>query len=204
MKVGHTARCNNCCAQKSYLTHFQLCVSHVNSALCKLYEVSRASLNTLISFIFELNQEATIRMNGFIQLFVFVAALFQVFGGERNVNFCEVSPCLRKCCPEGHFLANRTCEVTEMDLDFSDLGVDRDAPIQHEVVKCDESQSRFLLDSTDEFYVEENNLVWPLLNLTVSHAFYCIDMIDDFAAPKALMCYGGAPEESKVHFCSGK
>lgn len=156
----------------------------------------------MISFIFELNQE-TVRMNGFIQLSVLVASLLEVFG-EGSVNFCEVRSCLRKCCPEGHFLANRTCEVTEVDLDFSDLGVDRDAPIQHEVVKCDESQSRFLLDSTDEFYVEENNLVWPLLNLTVSHAFYCIDMIDDFEAPKALMCYGGVPEDSKVHFCSGK
>lgn len=119
-------------------------------------------------------------------------------------DLCEMTSCLRKCCPGGQFLSNRTCQKTENQLDFSGLGVELDAPIQDGVVKCDESQSRFLLDGTDGFYIEDNNLVWPLLNLTTSYVFYCVDMIDDFDAAKALLCYGGAPDDNIVHFCSGK
>lgn len=103
----------------------------------------------------------------------------------------------------GQFLWNKTCHETPTNFNFSDLGVALDAAIHDELVVCSEEQTRFMLDDTDEFYIEDNSLVWPLLNLTLSYAFYCIDMIDDFIAPKALICYGAVSEENKVYFCLG-
>lgn len=147
-------------------------------------------------------------MNEFIKLFVFINSLIEIGFGihvnrQKNVSLCEVSSCLRKCCPRGQFLWNKTCQETETNFNFSDVGVSLDAVIHDEVVECNEEQTRFMLDETDEFYVEDNNLVWPLLNLTMNYAFYCIDMIDDFTAAKALICYGAIAEENRVFFCSG-
>lgn len=151
-------------------------------------------------------------MYEFIKLSVFIASFFEVLGDDeqfhvnrkRSVSMCEVHPCLRKCCPTGQFLMNRTCRETEDEFDFSELGVDPGAPIQDEVVTCGEGQTRFMLDSTDEFFVdEENNLVWPLINSSVSYMFYCIDMIDDIGAPKALMCYGELIEDNRLYYCLG-
>lgn len=124
---------------------------------------------------------------------------------QRNVSLCEVSACLRKCCPKGQFLRNKTCEVADGAgyFDFSGVGVGVDLPIHDQIVECSDEQSRFMLDETDEFYVEGNNLVWPLLNLSISYVQYCIDMIDELTTPKALICYGAVVDENRVFYYSG-
>lgn len=140
---------------------------------------------------------ASSRMNEFVFVVLLLDAAFAIHvNRQRNVSVCAVASCLRKCCPRGQFLLNKTCEVAE---GYFDLGVE--APVQEGMVECSDDQTRFVLDETDEFYVEGSNLVWPLLNLSLSYEQYCIEMIDELTTPKALICYG-AVEESKV-YCSG-
>lgn len=122
---------------------------------------------------------------------------------QRNVSLCEVSACLRKCCPKGQYLLNKTCRATEAAFNFSDVGLGFDVLVQDGIVVCGEDQERYMLDETDEFYIQDNDLVWPLLNLTLSYVYYCIDMIDDLTTSKALICYGTVLEENKLVFYSG-
>lgn len=142
-------------------------------------------------------------------IIVFVLLIEIAFAIHVNnvmMDLCGVATCLRKCCPRGQFLRNKTCETMTMEasFNFSVMGVDETARIQDGIVECSgEGQSRFMLDETDEFYVEGNSLVWPFLNLTVSYSYYCVDMIDDLSTPKALICYGAPGEEDKMFYCSG-
>lgn len=122
---------------------------------------------------------------------------------------CEKTSCLRKCCPAGHFLTNRTCQVTDNKLDFSSLGVDPGARIQDGIVQCEESDTRFLLEKPDNFTITRNRLELenPNFRLSLHYSRYCVDMIDDFTAPKALVCTREADDDVnksiRVHHSSG-
>lgn len=128
--------------------------------------------------------------------------IFRVVLCDQN-QICEVSTCLRKCCPKAQYLVNRTCHETQQKFNFSDIGVNFDIRIQDGIVKCRENEARFLLESY-EFLIKNNNLQWSVVNATIHYSRYCVDMIEDFAAPKALVCYKEAVQEFRVHHSSGK
>lgn len=137
-------------------------------------------------------------MYGFINYLVMVAVVCSC----ENLNACEMSSCLRKCCPYGMFLTRQVCEKTDMEFDFSAIGVSPEARIHDGVVRCKNSEDRLLLESSDNFYIEDNKLVWPVLdNLSVPYTHYCVDMIENLTAPRALVCY---EVEEKTHYWAGK
>lgn len=123
----------------------------------------------------------------------------------ENLNACEVGSCLRKCCPQGEFLMNRLCKETEIEVDFSAIGVSPDARIHDGVVQCSESEERFLLEKSDNFYIKaDNQLVFPQMNLTIPYTHYCVEMIENFTDPQALICYRAQEEEAMTHNSAGK
>lgn len=143
-------------------------------------------------------------MKELITLTVVIVVVSGHRSAKRSVNFCEMGPCLRKCCPKGQYLFNKTCEETHLEFDFSSLGVDPATPVQDGVVQCQENEGRFLLESPyDEFYIEGNNLEWPARNITATFSHYCVDMIENITAPKALFCYAETVQQLLVSNSSG-
>lgn len=145
-------------------------------------------------------------MTDFVKYLVIMANVLFIDGCScSNLNACEVGPCLRKCCPKGEFLINRLCKKTEIEVDFSAIGVSPEARIHDGVVQCSESEARFLLEKSDNFYINtDNQLVFPHMNLTIAYTHYCVEMIENFTDPQALICYGAQEDEARTHNSAGK
>lgn len=145
-------------------------------------------------------------MSCLLKNLVFAVFMFNVCSCNNfKVDFklCEVGSCLRKCCPEGMYLKDRICQETEIQFNFNSINVSPSTPIQDGIIKCSETEGRFLLEKSDNFTVMDNKLQWPSMHLSIPYTHYCVDMIENITTPQALFCYKLAEEESKTHHSTG-
>lgn len=108
---------------------------------------------------------------------------------------CGYSPCIRKCCPLGKFLSNKSCIPTEMPF----LIPEKRKPNLHTFgvihgYSCHPKLRRLLLDPRDNFtedefvLLDDGRLYVPFGKDYYSVNSYCVDYIEDEEEVTALIC----------------
>lgn len=108
---------------------------------------------------------------------------------------CRATACLRKCCPLGQHVFNKSCD--ESELDFFENGYVRANGSERVVegfLECSPGKDRYLLQpfvyESEGFRVEDGVLIWENLSLAFGYEDYCVDVFDDGVVndTRALVC----------------
>lgn len=104
--------------------------------------------------------------------------------GVRLGCVCEVKACIRKCCQDNEYLVNKTCQPTNVSVEFGDFyrvfGASCRKPIRLLLDPYNELEN-FTLEGDGRLYVPSNGMHYGLSD-------YCVDYIQDEYYLKALIC----------------
>lgn len=110
---------------------------------------------------------------------------------------CNLKTCLRKCCPFGEYLVNKTCGRTDREFVIPDTRRSADLGDYHVVFgsQCEPEKSRLLLDPRNDSESNDAFVLQPdgRLHLISGNYFYeatdyCVDYIEELDEIQALLC----------------
>ncbi|KAK4872553.1 hypothetical protein RN001_014582 [Aquatica leii] len=125
---------------------------------------------------------------------LFTSKHYKKVNGVKTGCICDINVCVRKCCPLGQYMTNKTCvdtnktfvipEQKRPDLNGYQFIFGND---------CKHKKRRTVLDpawnSDQDFILTENGKIWvPAEKLLFKLQDYCVDYIEDFDEIRALVC----------------
>lgn len=108
--------------------------------------------------------------------------------GEIRGCICNIRPCVRKCCPKGHIMNNRSCQEAEYEQSFKvhrktePISLPEDYFHYVHNNHCVSNQSYILDPSFEEdlhYLQEDGTLLWPSFDMVLSVEEFCIETFND-------------------------
>lgn len=145
----------------------------------------------------------------------YTPANYFIHEGRIRGCICNIKPCLRKCCPEGHIMRGKGCERDDYEQNFQihHLTEEINLPKEHfhyiHNNHCISNQS-YVLDPAyedDWHYLQRNgSLYWPSANQMLHIQDYCVETFNDDSfnyTDTVLICFTER-QESDEGFYIGK
>ncbi|KAF5288084.1 hypothetical protein FQR65_LT12134 [Abscondita terminalis] len=119
---------------------------------------------------------------------------YKKVNGVKTGCICDINVCVRKCCPLGQYMTNRTCVDT--DKPFVIPQVKRPNLNRFQFIfgnDCKHKKRRTRLQPAfgvdqDFIITESGKLFTPFDRVTFKLPDYCVDYIEDFEQIEALLC----------------
>lgn len=129
----------------------------------------------------------------FLVISLAIFAKFCTGSNETRGSVCGIALCIRKCCPVGKYLANKSqCESTKENFTSALAEIVSE---NYSVINqpCVGEHETLLLDpmnfSEDAFKISENGFLVVVGNGDV-YENYCVDFIETVEVVRALLCFG--------------
>ncbi|KAF5272705.1 hypothetical protein FQA39_LY07732 [Lamprigera yunnana] len=125
---------------------------------------------------------------------LFTSKHYKDVNGVKTGCICDINVCVRKCCPLGQYMTNKTCVATEKTFVIPEEKRPELNAYQFIIGSdCKHKKRRTILDPTwseqQQFIVTKDGKLSVLFDSTTFKLQdYCVDYIEDFDEIRALVC----------------